>query len=346
MASPEEKVLAALPYEELKKYCFTNECSWNVWREKARQELSIPYEFFDNSNTFPKPLYGIERYLTLRSYFKLSPLSTVRVYNNGTIEGVYESLAGAFEAVKRDSLEGLDVFLPRLKPYDKRYLTGSLYGEQLTLTEKTALDMLGVDSSEVIVEPLNLLQRIIRGDDNAFLDAFAKQRTSSFYRAVISSGDIGMINTIISLILPGSESLERPPKRKYKLNLGYLNAALFSCNPVVLKFFMKAYGHSPTDLHSLARGYNIHRNVLGSYECLRMLDLDKVINIWAIWDTGNLDLIYAIAEMKDLNDVLESNLGNIPLILTLPSSKKISLPPFHLQKLYPLTTKLLTLAEE
>ena len=345
MASPEEKVLAALPYDELKKYCLTNECSWNIWREKARQELSIPYEFFDNSNNFPKPLTGIERYLTLRSYFKLSPLSTVRVYNNGTIEGVYESLAGTLEALKRDSLEGLGVFLPRLKPSGKRYLTGLLHGKELTLTEKTALDMFGVDTSDVNVKSPRLLQRIIRGDSDAFLDAFSEKQTPSFYRAVISSGNIEMINTIIHLILPGLESLEQVPKKEYKPNFGYLNAALFSCNPMVLKFFMDVYNDSPRDLLFLANGYNIHRNVLGSYECLRMLDLDKIINTEVIWETGNLDLIYAIASMKDLDDIFRSNLGNIPLILTLPLLKTLRVP-FNLRDLYPLTTKILSLAKE
>ena len=327
--SPEEKALAALPYEELKKYCFTHECNWNIWKEKAYKELGVYYEFFDNSNTFPNPLSGLERYLSLMSYKKLTPLSTVRVYKSGFIEGVYESLAGALEALRRASVEGLEVFVPRLKNQALFYFTEQIIGKEITETEKAALDLAKVDTSEVSVISLNLKERIEKGDVNAFNEAINHRLTPSFVQACIASGKRKFINKVLPFIPD-------------KLNVDYLNAALFSCKPHILQYFIDFYGTYPTDLQYLANGYTLHRDYMGAFHCLNILHEQPITNKKAIWETGNLDLIYYLMETKeDLEEIIRANLGNILLILSLPDGARDITIYAEEKHLFPLTAKLL-----
>jgi len=326
--SPEEKALAALPYEELKKYCFTHECNWNIWKEKAYKELGVYYEFFDNSNTFPKPLSGLERYLTLMSYKKLTPLSTVRVYKNGFIEGVYESLAGALEALRRASVEGLEVFVPRLKNQALFYFTEQIIGKEITETEKAALDLAKVDTSEVSVISLNLKERIERGDVDAYKEVLKNRLNSAYIQAAIASGKEQFIKKFL-------------PYMRKEFNVNYLNAALFSCNPRILTFFINLYDTFPIDLEYLANGYTLHRNFLGAYQCLKIIAEQPLENKRAIWETGNLDLIYYLMETEDLEEIIRANLGNIPLILSLPDEARDI--TFHTEEkhLFPLSAELL-----
>jgi hypothetical protein len=68
---------------------------WGIWRDKAKADFNISEEFFDLVS-----LDGLQRYLQVASYIKLSPISLARMHE-GEIEGVYEPCAGYIKADKR-----------------------------------------------------------------------------------------------------------------------------------------------------------------------------------------------------------------------------------------------------
>ncbi|SHO33240.1 Hypothetical protein BQ3484_172 [Cedratvirus A11] len=113
-------VLKTYDYIKLKDLCFAPgstfgnafDCEWKVWRDKAKADFGISEEFFDLVRT----LSGPQRYLQISTYIKLSPLSGVRVYENGTIEGVYEAWKGYREARLRKDPEMVLWFAERIKP--------------------------------------------------------------------------------------------------------------------------------------------------------------------------------------------------------------------------------------
>ncbi|SPN79151.1 Hypothetical protein ZAZAV_189 [Cedratvirus Zaza IHUMI] len=123
-----QSVLKGYSYDKLKSLCFTEGsdfplvfgCEWKVWRDKAVADFGISPQFFDLVRSFAsngiRTLSGPQRYLQISSYIKLTPLSGVRVYENGTIEGVYEAWKGYLEARNRKDPEMLLWFANRVKP--------------------------------------------------------------------------------------------------------------------------------------------------------------------------------------------------------------------------------------
>lgn len=372
------RIISALPYEKLKSLCFTGktekekqlrgalDCSWDVWRDRAREELGIPYSYFDLARKFPLPrLNGLERYLSLLSYFKLSELATVKVYSNGKTEGVYESLAGAEEALKRDSLPGLDIFLPRLTPLAKRTLLAEIKDEKLRPVEIAALAFFGEDVSELSPKKVTLYERVRRGEESAFFQAQKKfEGEISLLAAAVASGKIAFVQALLPQYYPelSNFSIEKevPPLPydevlSFPLNLPprpvdyiILNAAVFSCNPRLLDFFISLYQTAPTYLSFLARGYRFHRAPLGAYSNLLRFHLPEVFDPESIWETGNLEMIYYLLESFDPRErereerkILKSNLGNIPLVITLPLPTLDIVTIANIRKRYPLTARIL-----
>ncbi|SPN79416.1 Hypothetical protein BRZCDTV_330 [Brazilian cedratvirus IHUMI] len=114
-------ILHNYTYEQLRDLCFTDlftgvfDCEWDIWRRKAVADFGISEEFFD----LVRVLSGPQRYLQIASYVKLSPLSGVRVYEGGSIEGVYEAAKGYKLAEKRGDSNMVFWFFNRLKPEAK-----------------------------------------------------------------------------------------------------------------------------------------------------------------------------------------------------------------------------------
>ncbi|SPN79420.1 Hypothetical protein BRZCDTV_332, partial [Brazilian cedratvirus IHUMI] len=75
-------------------------------------DFGISEEFFDLIRT----LSGPQRYLQIASYVQLSPLSLADVYDDGTIEGVYEPYAGYKEARERRDADMMLWFAQRVTP--------------------------------------------------------------------------------------------------------------------------------------------------------------------------------------------------------------------------------------
>nr|WIL03770.1 hypothetical protein Cplu_177 [Cedratvirus plubellavi] len=109
-------------YEQLYNMCFAEgssfgsvfDCRWDVWRSKAQADFGISPQFFDLVRNFAsngiRSLSGPQRYLQVASYVKLSPLSAIRVYDDGRIEGVYEAIKGFEMARARGDDEALLFF--------------------------------------------------------------------------------------------------------------------------------------------------------------------------------------------------------------------------------------------
>ncbi|SPN79424.1 Hypothetical protein BRZCDTV_334 [Brazilian cedratvirus IHUMI] len=113
-------VLHNYTYEQVRDLCFASDstfgnvfdCDWGVWRDKAVVDFGVSPQFFD----LVPNLSGPQRYLQIASYVKLTPLSGVRVYEDGTIEGVYEAWKGYTQARLRKDPDMLLWFANRIKP--------------------------------------------------------------------------------------------------------------------------------------------------------------------------------------------------------------------------------------
>jgi hypothetical protein len=115
--------LGALSYAELRNFCSTLsrenlDCDWKLWREKAKLDFAVSERFFDLVRTISGP----QRYLQIKTYYKLTPDSAARVYSctdSSCLEGVYTSLAGYLEAQVRGDHEMGLFFYSRLKEHEK-----------------------------------------------------------------------------------------------------------------------------------------------------------------------------------------------------------------------------------
>nr|WIL03234.1 hypothetical protein Cbor_178 [Cedratvirus borely] len=136
-------VLKNYTYEEIRNLCFTEgstfpsafSCDWDIWRDKAVTDFNISPQFFD----LIRVLSGPQRYLQVASYFKLTPLSGVRMYEGSIIEGVYEAFKGYEIAQKRRDGDMVLWFFNRLKP-EARKQVKSAYSVLLELKEKKAVE--------------------------------------------------------------------------------------------------------------------------------------------------------------------------------------------------------------
>ena len=111
--------------------------SWSQYREKAVKEFGIPEDYFNLAQRASSPLVPARsvspeyRYLEIKSKFELDARDAARVHADGTIEGLYESLAGVVESLKRDDTEMVLFFASRLRPESKEVLTKKIKSGEL-----------------------------------------------------------------------------------------------------------------------------------------------------------------------------------------------------------------------
>ncbi|SPN78838.1 Hypothetical protein ZAZAV_35 [Cedratvirus Zaza IHUMI] len=110
--------------------------SWSEYRAKAVKEFKIPPAYFDlalkKGSLIPVRSVSPEyRYLEIQSKFELSARDAARVYPDGTIDGLYESLAGVIESLKRDDTEMVLFFASRLRPESKEVLVKKIKSGEL-----------------------------------------------------------------------------------------------------------------------------------------------------------------------------------------------------------------------
>nr|WIL03846.1 hypothetical protein Cplu_42 [Cedratvirus plubellavi] len=95
--------------------------TWETWRERAMKDFGISAEYFDLPlHDYPvvgkrniSPQY---RYLEIQTKFYLSPESAASLSPDGEINGIYESLTGVYESLRRNDEEMVLFFANRLKP--------------------------------------------------------------------------------------------------------------------------------------------------------------------------------------------------------------------------------------
>ncbi|SPN79009.1 Hypothetical protein BRZCDTV_109 [Brazilian cedratvirus IHUMI] len=105
--------------------------SWETWRERAIKDFGISAEYFDLPlHDYPRigkrnitPQY---RYLEIQTKFYLSPESAASVSSDGEINGIYESLTGVYESLRRNDAEMVLFFAQRLKPNPLNILKKSI----------------------------------------------------------------------------------------------------------------------------------------------------------------------------------------------------------------------------
>nr|WIL02990.1 hypothetical protein Cbor_52 [Cedratvirus borely] len=98
--------------------------TWETWRERAMKDFGISREYFDLPlYDYPKigrrerraPVSPQYRYLEIQTKFYLSPESAVSVSPDGEINGIYESLTGVYECLRRNDEEMVLFFAERLR---------------------------------------------------------------------------------------------------------------------------------------------------------------------------------------------------------------------------------------
>ncbi|SPN79146.1 Hypothetical protein ZAZAV_187 [Cedratvirus Zaza IHUMI] len=193
-------VLKNYTYDDLKELCFAPEsnfgnsfdCDWDVWRDKAVVDFGVSPQFFDLIRT----LSGPQRYLQIASYVKLTPLSGVRVYEDGTVEGVYEAYTGYLESKERRDADMMLWFYQRIGEEQKRYLS-----------------IMSGFSKEEMLEEIELRREKWQEEERKeeeFLSDPGRER-SKYLRKIIEAGRIDILDEIIHgyFTLPEEFSIER-----------------------------------------------------------------------------------------------------------------------------------------
>lgn len=217
--------------------------SWSSYRAKAVKEFAIPPAYFDLALTGPQvegkpspliPPRSVSaeyRYLEVKSKFELNAQDGARVYPDGTIEGLYESLAGVIESLKRDDTEMTLFFASRLRPESKEVLvkkikSGELQGEifgkyaqfrfsaYLALLKQLGLSRYGpkverwqLEALEGVVpedkeqKTLMLKYFISQGQEDALSLAREKGALSDedVFISALRSGNLKMLNSVMGL---------------------------------------------------------------------------------------------------------------------------------------------------
>jgi hypothetical protein len=98
--------------------------AWETWRERAMKDFAISGEYFDLPlHDYPRigrrearaPISPEYRYLEIQTKFYLSPESAVSLSPDGEINGIYESLTGVYECLRRNDEEMVLFFAQRLR---------------------------------------------------------------------------------------------------------------------------------------------------------------------------------------------------------------------------------------
>ncbi|QIN54172.1 hypothetical protein [Cedratvirus kamchatka] len=98
--------------------------TWETWRERAVKDFAISPEYFDlplhdYPNLGKRNISPQYRYLEIQTKFYLSPECAVSVSPDGEINGIYESLTGVYESLRRNDAEMVLFFAQRLKASGK-----------------------------------------------------------------------------------------------------------------------------------------------------------------------------------------------------------------------------------
>lgn len=197
-------------------------------------------------------------------------------------------------------------------------------------------------------------------------NAFNKLQGREFFISVIESGNLEHVNQLLSSFtsLPQGYVLGDPlpstaTKEERNYARGYMQAACFSAEVELVDFFL-AYFYPerslsasdsserenlfPECVYSLLSGYSVHRKVIQVYNLLARVELNT-FQVSAFARSGNLDFILYYLQRVGTNatlirEILQSNSGNIPVIISLSPL----LPASELSTLkapYPLTRRIL-----
>ncbi|QIN54308.1 hypothetical protein [Cedratvirus kamchatka] len=366
-------VLHNYSYSELKDLCFAPgstfgnvfDCDWGVWRDKAITDFSISPQFFDLVTSFAsngiRTLTGPQRYLQMSTYVKLTPLSGVRVYENGKIEGVYEAFAGFNEAARRKDWDMIEWFAERASPENQKSIK-QLWPRRRE-TESTELGSFPDDKEDLFIY---LIEATVRGRidliDEIIHDLFTLPKNFSIARDVHRYHNYKNVdfwkNESYLLDLPLQE-LDETIEDFYLRDL--LRAALESGDTRIVDFYLSIFRDREKDVNDAADRTLFGRDSLlrhGKPEdafgtTLRLLkykrrldslpnhivevalflqqmsekkELQKNFLISHLGDITSLIAVFAICDRKDIEDALQ-NIDNAEYT--------------KYEKLYPLSVDLL-----
>ncbi|SHO33164.1 Hypothetical protein BQ3484_96 [Cedratvirus A11] len=198
-------VLSILSYSQTQKLCAEHptvfDCDWGLWRDKAMADFEVSKEFFDLVPQLP----GSQRYLQIKSYVTFTPDMTVRVYEDGFIEGVYEAYIGYLKAVGTRNKAMEAFFANRLKPNQVSDLNKQGI---LTLPIQPPLALQYI---EALNSSKDYKSDYIKYTEKAFYKGLANgDKSKTFLNLVLTSGRTDWIDQIIHryFVLPEGFSIE------------------------------------------------------------------------------------------------------------------------------------------
>lgn len=375
--------IGAIAQTTLKRHYFISskyKIMQGSWVERAEEEFGVPEGYF---NLWPfREIGEEERFREIASSFQLGSYSSVRLVNGDTVEGVYESYAGLLEALKRNDVVMVEYFWSRLKPFQKEYLKehSSLSGYP-TIEEKNPYGLGEEVVRKGLAVPERLSTEVVYYiAERGYLPALRELErlyghTENLLMTAIISGNV----TFLDSILPSYFSLrdgvsvanipilpfdaERTSFPLYNVTFGQtdksrkliqersyvlLGNAVRSCNVQIVDFFRSLCGVDVLPERSVIYLTQTHRRPVDAFCILQRTDLQRVdFRYDGIWDHGDINLILYILLKKDVKKlperIIESNLGNIPLLVTLLNLYPNYVPPLKLEdiEMYPLSRSIL-----
>lgn len=317
--SLKEIILKSLDFDELYKLSITNkafkhvfDCSWDIWREYARINFKVPYDYFDLPRLIQnRNISGVERYLEIANFYEIfkNPVTFSDI-------GVYDLVKVIKEALYRNDSQAISYFYDFLSEEEKDYIKTKFLSRTvsknieayLVLSKKLSINIILSEGfitnilysdvercyrkklEELIIkgnkEAHNTSRRIFPEDYSMF-SCYLKSGRIEFIEPSISE-HLGLdknffIRDHIKIIpfsvdkkdFPLSKIIEEPllSERKHEL-LAY---AVYGCNPQVVDFF-RCYFNTELDssfVEMLCKGYREHRKPVEAYSILQRIDINK-----------------------------------------------------------------------
>jgi len=348
-----DESLALLPYEELVEICYESPeqlegCKWDLWKEKAVSE-GIPEQYFDLAIGFGREISGIERYLEIKAFSKLSRHSITKK-RFGFLEGVYEPYAGLKEAVFRNDPGAVGIFYPKVSKEGREEIAREKFDPHESALALEALSLLN-PRVKVDISPLDIkvqeaaknpemeppkeasqedLFYLIRHNNILAMQAFAFSLTEEVFLNILISGRLEVIYHLLPLffrVVKGYNIATDIPLLPFSLDpniplydLGYtkepetkyLAAAVESLNPQLVDFFRSLYGMNkiPGMTTYLVNGYERKRDPINAFSILQRLE--PPFDMVTLATIGNIDLfLYALPQSKvDKHVVAETFIYN------------------------------------
>ncbi|SPN79302.1 Hypothetical protein BRZCDTV_267 [Brazilian cedratvirus IHUMI] len=322
--------LSTFSYSQTQKLCAENptvfDCDWDLWRDKAIADFGVSKEFFDLVPQLP----GSQRYLQIKSYVTLTPDMAVRVYEDGFIEGVYESYAGYLKAVNTRNKAMELFFVNRLKPEKVSYLV-----QQRLLTPP--IQPLSREYIEALNSSKDYKSDYSKYIEEAFYKGLANgDKSKTFINIVLTSGRIDWIDQILHryFTLPEGFSIESYieyvpfwaeefPLYDLPLYTGewydaqeLLSSAIKGANVRVVDFFRSIFRDRLREVsyvvaESNKRGLDLQKKPEESFGIYKRFKQIARISPFMVEQS--------LEEKSDFLDLVESELGNIPnLLVSLP----------------------------